>query len=131
MKAAAEKSAEENKDVLDFVKEVLGDKIKEARISKILKSGAVCMTTDGPVTLEMEKYFSKMETAGMPMMKAERVLELNADSGAFAALREAVSEDKEKAERYAKLLYQQSLILADIPLEDPAAYTELVCSLMK
>ena len=130
-KAAAEKTAEENKDVLDFVKEVLGDKIKEARISKILKSGAVCMTTDGPVTLEMEKYFAKMETGGMPMMKAERVLELNADSGAFAALREAVSEDKAKAERYAKLLYHQSLILADIPLEDPAAYTELVCSLMK
>lgn len=134
-KTAAEKTAAESKEVLDFVKEVLGDKIKEARISKILKSGAVCMTTDGPVTLEMEKYFTKMEnagaSAGMPMMKAERVLELNAASDAFAALRVAVAEDKEKAEKYVHILYDQALLLAGLAIEDPAAYTELVCSLMK
>jgi len=130
-KAAAEKKSEENKDVLDFVKQTLGERIKEARISKILKSGAVCMTTDGPVTLEMEKYFGKMETEGMPMMKAERVLELNAESAAFAALRAAVEEDKEKAARYAELLYAQALLLAGLPIEDPAAYTDLVCSLMQ
>ena len=131
-KAANEKKTEENKDVLDFVKQTLGDKIKEARISRILKSGAVCLTTEGPVSLEMEKYFSKMEAeTGAPMMKAERVLELNPESGAFAALREAVDGDKEKAGRYVQLLYAQSLLLAGLPLEDPAAYTELVCSLMK
>ena len=131
-KAANEKKAEENKDVLDFVKETLGDKIKEARISKILKSGAVCLSTEGPVSLEMEKYFSKMEAeTGAPMMKAQRVLELNPESGAFAALRAAVDEDKEKAGRYVQLLYAQSLLLAGLPVEDPAAYTELVCSLMK
>ncbi len=131
-KAASEKKAEENKDVLDFVKETLGDKIKEARVSRILKSGAVCLTAEGPVSLEMEKYFSKMESeGGMPMMKAERVLELNPDSGAFAALRSAVEEDREKAGRYVQLLYAQALLLAGLPLEDPSAYTELVCSLMK
>ncbi|MPM36537.1 Chaperone protein HtpG [bioreactor metagenome] len=128
-KAEAEKKVEENRSVLDFVKETLGDRIKEARISRILKSGAVCMTTDGPVTLEMEKYFSKVE-GGLPM-KAERVLELNPDSEAFAALRKAVDSDKDLAKKYAELLYAQSLLIADLPLPDPAAYTELVCSLMK
>ena len=128
-KEKAEKQAEENKDVLDFVKEVLGDRIKEARISRILKSGPVCMTAEGPMSLEMEKYFSKMEN-GMPM-KAERVLELNPDSGAFAALRSAVDSDRELAGKYVELLYGQALLIADLPLPDPAAYTELVCSLMK
>ena len=64
-------------------------------------------------------------------MSAQRVLELNPDSGAFAALRAAVDSDKEKAAQYVNLLYNQALIIAGIPLEDPAAYTELVCSLMK
>jgi len=128
-KEKAEKQAEENKDVLDFVKEALGDRIKEARISRILRSGAVCMTADGPMSLEMEKYFSKLEN-GMPM-KAERVLELNPDSGAFAALRSAVDSDPEMAKKYAELLYGQALLIADLPLPDPAGYTELICSLMK
>ncbi len=128
-KAAADKKAEDNKDVLDFVKETLGERIKEARVSRILKSGTVCLTADGPVTLEMERYFRKMGNDAMPV-KAERVLELNADSGAFAALRDAVDNDKEKAAKYAELLYAQALLIADIPLEDPAAYAELVCSLM-
>ncbi len=130
-KAAAEKKAEESKDVLTFVKETLGDKIKEARVSKILKSGAVCLTADGPVTIEMEKYFSRMDPERAQGMKAQRVLELNPDSGAFAALREAVDADPEKAKKYAELLYDQALLIAGLPLEDPAAYTELVCSLMK
>jgi len=78
----------------------------------------------------MEKYFAKMEQ-GAPAVKAQRVLELNPDSGAFAALRDAVGEDKEKAGRYARLLYGQALLLAGLPIEDPAAYAELVCSLMK
>ena len=130
-KAASEKKAEESKDVLTFVKETLGDKIKEARVSKILKSGAVCLTADGPVTIEMEKYFSRMDPERAQGMKAQRVLELNPDSGAFAALREAVDSDPEKAKKYAELLYDQALLIAGLPLEDPAAYTELVCSLMK
>ncbi len=129
-KAESEKKTEENKDVLDFVKETLGDKIKEARISKILKSGPVCMTADGPITLEMEKYFSRMEPERAGEMKAQRVLELNADSGAFAALRDAVEGDKDKAAKYAELLYQQALLIAGLPIDDPAGYTELVCSLM-
>lgn len=129
-KAAAEKTAQESKDVLDFVKETLGEKVKEVRISKILKSAPVCMTADGPVSLDMEKYFRRMDPQAAGEMRAARVLELNPDSGAFAALRAAVEEDREKAGTYAELLYDQALLIAGFPLEDPARHTELVCSLM-
>ncbi len=128
-KAALDKSSEENKDVLDFVKETLGDKVHEVRLSSILKSAPVCLTTDGPVSLEMERYFQRTQQEGTPI-KAERVLELNADSGIFAALRQAVDEDKEKAADYANLLYCQALLMADLPLENPTEYTKLVCSLI-
>ena len=129
-KAALEKKAEESKPVLDFLKETLGDQIKEARVSRILRSGAVCLTADGPITLEMEKYFQRVDPENARNMKAQRVLELNPDSPAFAALQQAVETDKEKAAKYAKLLYAQAQLIAGIPLEDPAGYTELVCSLM-
>lgn len=130
-KAEAEKQAEENKDVLAFVKETLGDKIKEARISKKLVSHPVCMTTDGPLSLEMEKYLNQMKGEGDPReIVAQRVLELNPNSGVFAALRAAVSEDPEKAKKYAEILYNQALLIANLPVEDPARYADLVCSLM-
>ena len=129
-KEKAQQQAEENKDVLDFVKEALGDEIKEARISKILKSGAVCLTTDGPITLEMEKYFNRMDPERAGDMKAQRVLELNPDSSAFAALKAAMASDKDKAKTYAQILYAQAQLIAGLPLADPTAYTELVCSLM-
>ena len=111
------------------VKEALGDQVKEVRISSILKSGACCLTADGPVSLEMEKYMNKVE--GGAHMKADRVLELNADSAPFAALKQAVeADDKDTVTKYAKLLYGQALLLAGLPLEDPAEYAQLVCSLM-
>ena len=131
-KAEQEKQAQDAKPVLDFVKETLGDKIKEARVSKILKTAPVCMTADGPMSLEMEKYFSKLE-ASSPMgpMKAERVLELNPAAAPFAALKSALDgDDRERAAKYVQVLYHQALLIAGLPIEDPAAYTELVCSLM-
>ena len=130
-KKAAEEKAEEAKDVLSFLKETLGNKISDARISKILKSHPVCMTADGPVSLEMEKYFKRTGNEMMAGMSAQRVLELNPDSDAFAALKRAVESDKELAKKYAELLYCQALLIADLPLEDPSGYTDLVCSLMK
>ena len=124
-----EKKAEEGKPVLEAVKAALGDQVKEVRLSKILKSGACCLSADGPVSLEMERYMRKME--GGEHMKAERVLELNADSAPYAALKKAVDAgDQATVEKYAKLLYGQALLLADLPLEDPAEYAQLVCSLM-
>ena len=128
-KKAAEEKAEEGKPVLEAVKAALGDQVKEVRLSKILKSGACCLSADGPVSLEMERYMRKME--GGEHIKAERVLELNADSAPYAALKKAVDAgDQDTVEKYAKLLYGQALLLADLPLEDPAEYAQLVCSLM-
>ena len=128
-KKQAEEKAEAGKPVLEAVKNVLGDQVKEVRISKILKSGACCLSADGPVSLEMERYMRKLE--GGEHMKAERVLELNADSAPYAALKKAVdSGDQATVEKYAKLLYGQALLLADLPLENPSEYAELVCSLM-
>ena len=128
-KKQAEEKAEAGKPVLEAVKNVLGDQVKEVRISKILKSGACCLSADGPVSLEMERYMRKLE--GGEHMKAQRVLELNADSAPYAALKKAVdSGDQSTVEKYSKLLYGQALLLADLPLEDPAGYAELVCSLM-
>ena len=131
-KAEAEKQAEENKDLLAFVKETLGDKIKEARISKKLVSHPVCMTADGPLSLEMEIYLNQVKGEGDPReIVAQRVLELNPGSSAFAALRSAFSEDKERARLYVEILYNQALLIANLPVEDPAGYADLVCSLMK
>ncbi len=128
-KKAAEEKAEAGKPVLEAVKEALGDLVKEVRVSSILKSSACCMSTDGPVSLEMEKYMNKM--VGGEQMKADRVLELNPDSAPFAALQKALeADDKETLGKYAKLLYGQALLMAGLPLEDPAEYAQLVCSLM-
>ena len=128
-KAEQEKQAEEARPVVDFVKEILGDRVYAVRVSKILKSAPVCMTADGPMTLEMEKYFSRLE--GSEGMKAQRVLELNPASAPYAALKAALDGgDTDKAAKYAEILYSQSLLIAGLPIDDPAAYTELVCSLM-
>ena len=128
-KKAAQEKAEAGKPVLEAVKEALGDQVKEVRISSILKSGACCLTADGPVSLEMEKYMNKVE--GGQHMKADRVLELNADSAPFAALKKAVDAgDKDTVSKYAALLYDQALLLAGLPLEDPAGFAQMVSSLM-
>ena len=129
-KKAAEEKAEQGKEMVDFVKQTLGEKVKQVRISKILKSGAVCMTAEGSMTLEMEKYLRKIE--GKSDIRAERVLELNPDADAVQALRRAVEAgDEELAGKYAKLLYGQALLLADLPMEEPADFAALVCELMK
>ncbi len=128
-KAEGEKKTEANRPVLDFVKETLGDRVFDVRLSKVLKSAPVCLSTDGPMSLEMEKYFQRVE--GAEGMKAQRVLELNADHPAYAALALSVAQDPEKAGKYAHLLYDQALIIAGLPVEDTAEYTRLVCSLMQ
>ena len=128
-KKAAEEKAEAGKPVLEAVKEALGDQVKAVRVSSILKSGACCLTTDGPISLEMEKYMNKVE--GGEHLRADRVLELNADSAPFAALKKAVDAgDKDTVSKYSKLLYGQAVLLAGLTLEDPAEYAQLVSSLM-
>lgn len=130
-KKDVEKSAEENKDLLEFVKESLSGKVANVRISNKLKSHPVCLTTEGPITLEMEKYFQSMPGgAEMGQMKAERVLEINPNHKVMEALKNAFENDKEKAEKYAKILYSQSILIAGLDIENPAEYADLVCELM-
>ncbi|MBQ5584347.1 MAG: molecular chaperone HtpG, partial [Ruminiclostridium sp.] len=114
---------------LDFVQETLKEHVSKVSVSTILQSGSVCLTAEGPISLEMEKYFHKMR--GDYPMKADRVLELNPNASAFQALCAAYQNDKELAATYAEVLYNQALIIADLPVPDPARYAELVCSLMK
>ena len=128
-KASVEQAEKDHKALRDFAQETLKGEVSKVRISKILQSGAVCLTAEGPVSLEMEKYFRKMRR-DFPM-SAQRVLELNPDAPAFQALCKAYEEDKEKAAAYVEVLYNQALIIADLPLPDPARYAELVCGLMK
>ena len=128
-KASVEQAEKDHKALLDFAQETLKGEVSKVRISKILQSGAVCLTAEGPVSLEMEKYFRKMRR-DFPM-SAQRVLELNPDAPAFQALCKAYEEDKEKAAAYVEVLYNQALIIADLHLPDPARYAELVCGLMK
>ena len=129
-KKEAEQKTADNKEVLDFVKETLGNRIKEARVSRILKSHACCLTAEGGVSIEMEKYMRK-QGGELADFKGEHVLELNADSSAFVAMKNAMSTDKELAAKYAKILYDQALLIAGLPLEDPSEYSDLVCSLIK
>ena len=128
-KKKAEEAADAHKAAFDFVKETLGDKVKAVRASARLKSHPVCLTAGEGMSFEMEKYFQTVQPdAGL---HADRILELNVDHPAFQALERAVDADPDTAKKYASLLYDQALLIAGLPLEDPSAFTDLVCELMK
>jgi len=129
-KKEIEKSAEENKELLEFVKEALSGEVANVRISNKLKSHPVCLTTEGPVTLEMEKYFKSIPGGDEMQAKAEKVLEINPNHKVMESLKTAFETDKEKAKKYAKILYAQSLLIAGLDIENPAGYADLVCELM-
>ena len=127
-KKAAEEKSEKAKQTLEFVKKTLGDKIKDVRLSDNLGSHPVSVVPDGGMTFEMEKYFKRMNPeAGM---KADRILELNADHPIFAKLQIAVAQDEKKAEDLVKILCTQALLMAGLPVENAGEYTDLVCSLI-
>lgn len=127
-KEAAKEKTKENKDLFDFMKEALSDKVKEVRISDKLKSHPVFLSSDGAISLEMEKYFAQFKTE--QQMKAERVLELNAQHPIFNVLKDAYENDKEKAKKLSEMLYNQAMLIAGFPIEDPTAYTDLLCDLL-
>ena len=120
---------DEKEELMKFVRETLGDKIKDARVSRRLKTHPVCMTAGEGFSFEMEKYFKNFD---MPMpVKADRILELNTKHPAVMAMETALLTDRAKAETYVKILYNQALLIAGLPLEDPSEYTDLVSGLMK
>ena len=128
-KKEAEEKAEKMKGFLTFVQETLGEKVKEVKLSSNLGSHPVCMTPEASMSFEMEKYMKRMN----PEMAfaVGRILELNPDHQAVKAMEKAMTEDPIKARDYAALLCCQAQLMADLPLEDPFAYTELVCKLMQ
>ena len=124
----SEDSAEDNADVLKFVRDALGDKVSEVIASKKLLSHPVCMTAKGGISFEMEKYFNAMQPeAGM---KAQRCLELNMNHNAVKAMKDLIGKDDEKAKQYAEIFYNQALLIAGLPIDDPSGYADLVCGLM-
>ena len=118
---------ERYKEAFDFIKETLGDKVTEVKASTKLKTHPVCLSSGEGLTFEMEKYF----TAVQPdlNMKAKRILEINVDHPAFLAFEMARAAEPEKAKKYAQILYNQACLIAGLPIDDPSAYTDLLCSL--
>ena len=127
-KKAAEEKAEELKGFITFVKETLGEQVSDVRLSANLGSHPVAMVPEGGVSFEMEKYMKRVNPE--MAMPVGRILELNAEHEAVKSLLHAVTEDPVKAKDYAQLLMYQAMLLADLPIEDPGAYTDLVCKLM-
>ena len=127
-KKALEEKAEEKKGFLTFVKETLGESVKEVRLSSNLGTLPAAMVPDAGMSFEMEKYMKRVNPEfAFPV---GRILELNADHEAVKAMERAMTEDTLKAKDYAQLLMYQAQLMAELPLEDPYAYTELVCRLM-
>ena len=126
----ADAKEEEEKDTLTFIKDALGDRVEKVRLSRNLKTHAVCLTTDGDISLEMEKYFASVPgTDKMDVPKARRVLEINADHPVYGQLKKTISEDKEKAKAMAEVMYGQALLIAGMPIEDVMDYSEKVFGL--
>ena len=120
--------SQENKDMLQFMKEALGDKVKDVRVSGKLKSHPACITTDGAISTEMERVLNAMPV--QEKVKAQRVLELNGGHPVFARLCALYQEDKERLKLYAEILYGQALLLEGIALEDPADFSQKICQIL-
>ena len=127
-KKAVAQRQEESRALLDFVKETIGDAVREVKISHKLRKHPVCLTAGGALSFEMERYLNTVQPDGDA--KAERVLELNAGHPVFERLKELCLSDPEKAGKYAKILYHQAELMAGLAIEDPAEYSELVFDLI-
>ena len=129
-KEEIKKQNEENKDLLGFLRDALDGKVKEVRLSSRLKSHPVCLSSDGMVSLEMEKVLSAMPGEQKP--KAERVLEVNASHPVFAAMRKLYGDEggRDRLKQYAFLLYSQALLIEGMSIDDPVAFSNAICDLM-
>ena len=127
-KEKAKAQEEENKDLLSYIKECLGDKVSQVRLSQRLKTHPVCLTSEGELSLEMEKVLNAMPIEDK--IKAERVLEINAGHPILKTLQQAYEADKEQVKTYAQLLYDQALLIEGFPIEDPVAFSNAICQLM-
>ncbi|GIN41789.1 MULTISPECIES: molecular chaperone HtpG [Heyndrickxia] len=123
-----ESEEKESKELFDYMKEVLGDKVKNVRASKRLKSHPVCLTAEGEVSIEMEKVLSAMPNN--QTVKADKVLEINVNHEVFSSLKTAFEQDKEKVKLFTNLLYNQALLIEGLPINDPVEFTNDICKVM-
>ena len=126
-KKAVEEKQTENKELLDAVKEALSDKVHEVRLSARLGDAPAALTSDGPISLEMEKILSDLPNSGE--MRADRILELNPDHPIFGVI-QGVRDNEELFKTYAELLYDQALLLAGLKIDDPAGFAARITRLM-
>ncbi len=128
-KEQAKAENEQNKDLFAAMKEALGDKVTEVRLSTRLKSHPVCITSEGALSVEMEKVLNSMPNA--EKVESKKILELNGSHPVFAALQKLQADgNTDKLAAYADLLYNQALLIEGLPIEDPVAYAQAVCDLM-
>ena len=127
-KEQIQKLTEENQSMLDALKEKLGDKVAAVKLTAQLENHPVCLSTQGGMSLEMEKVLNAMPS-GIPM-KAERVLEINAQHPVFETLKTVFAQDQGKIGDYADILYNNALLIEGLPIEDPVAYSNAVCNLL-
>lgn len=118
----------ESRELLDTLKDALAGKVSAVHLSKRLKSHPVCLTSEGEISLEMEKILNAMPVD--QKVKANRVLEINSNHPVFEVLKKTYGSDKEKASKYASLLYNQALLIEGLPVENPVEFSEMICSLM-
>ena len=119
---------EANKDLFNFMKDKLGDKIKEVRLSQRLKSHPVCITSDGELSVEMEKILNAMPTD--QKVKADKILEINPDHPILEKLKSLYESDKDKLAMYSDVLYNQALLIEGMSIEDPVDFSNKICELM-
>ena len=125
---SVKEKSEENKELLRLMKDALNGKVKDVRLSTRLKSHPVCLSSDGGVSIEMEKVLNTMP--GDQKVQAERVLEINSGHPIFETLKKLFAEDPEKLKTYSDLLYTQALLIEGLPIEDPVAFSNSICDLM-
>lgn len=119
---------DEHKELFEYMKNILSDKVKDVRASKRLKSHPVCISTDGEVSIEMEKILKAMPNS--QEIKADKVLEININHDVFKSMQNAFENDKEKLSLYTNLLYNQALLIEGLPIYDPAEFTNDMCKIM-
>lgn len=125
-----EKKKDESKDMLEKMKEMLGGRVKEVRISQRLKSNPVCLAVDGDVSIEMERVMNSMPI--QEKVESQKVLEINPDHPVFDALTSAFkSGDDDKLRIFTSLLYDQAALIGGLTVEDPVAFSNHICDLMK
>ena len=127
-KEELKKENEDTKALRDFMKETLGDSVSEVVFTNKLKNYPVCLTSEGMLSLEMEKVLASMPNANG--MKAKIALEINRDHPIAGKLKELFETDKEKVKKYTKILYAQGCLIGGKTVENPAEFSELVSELM-